>query len=106
MDSGKPVKSVRIEGFVCPFCGHEEGILTEAKIDYGSHEEGFGHDYWDCTECGSVNHIFSAQENESLFGETPFFADADNWNGLESHLRFNKETASMEALFYARFLTQ
>ena len=105
MGVGEPVKSVRIEGLECPFCGHEEGMLVEAKIDYGSHEEGFGHNYWDCTECGAENHIFS-KDDKSLFGETPFFVESGNWAGLEGHIRLNPDMTAFEALSYARFLAQ
>lgn len=101
----KPVRSMKIEGFECPFCGHEEGILVEGKIDYGTHEEGFGHDYWDCTECGAVNHIYSNVGND-LFGETPFFVESGNWAGLEGHIRLNPDMAALEALSYARSLSQ
>ena len=101
----KPVRSMKIEGFECPFCGHEEGILVEGKIDYGTHEEGFGQDYWDCTECGAANHIFS-EGDTSIFGETPFFVDSGNWAGLEGHMGLNPDMAAFNALSYARFLSQ
>jgi len=101
----KPVRSMKIEGFECPFCGHEEGVLIEGKIDYGTHEEGFGQDYWDCTECGAENHIYS-NVGDALFGETPFFVESGNWAGLEGHLRLNPDMAAFYALSYARFLSQ
>lgn len=105
MAADEPKRSIKIEAFECPFCGHEEGVLTEANIDYGSHEEGFGHDYWECTECGYENPVFPSGDT-TLFGETPFFVDINNWAGLEGHLRLGSGAAAMEALFYARFLTQ